>query len=381
MNQARPIHFLSSLSLAIFSLGVILLVGEITVRFFVPSNRWQFRDATTDWIMDERLGWVQKPKLDVITKADQGWTIRFRTNEDGLTPWDARRQKKEGDFRIMFVGDSTIVGRSVPDDKTINAYLEYFLGEKGIKADVINAGVQGYSTDQALLRMKQLLPLYHPDVVVYGACDNDFGGNVLDSTMGINKPRFQLMPDGSLQEIPPRLTKEIHSFEKGPAKWLQFSALYRFLQPRLFVLRARLGRWEERNLLGLSPEMYYKKNALDKIDWRIFTALINEMKKVAQRSGANFYFYTHPAIAEVWDPYIRDTEKKLKLKAGEYNRYAIESRFREVAKETGIHFIPLIDSFRERQSEGPFHLLPRDPHSNPAGYQLTAETIAKYLSQ
>ncbi|GEM_PF-6814926 len=328
---------------------------------------------------DERLGWVQKPELDVTTLNEFGWTVRFQTNEDGLTPPQARREKKPGVVRVMFFGDSTVVGRGVPQDKTVNAYLERFLLGKGIKAEVINAGVQGYSTDQALLRMKQLLPLYRPDVVIYGACDNDFGGNVSPSAYGQVKPRFQLNSDGFLEEIPLEFNKKITSFGNGPSKWLQFSALYRFLQPRLFTLRAQVGRWEERNLLGIASDIYYQPKTLHQIDWQIFSALIREMKKTAEQNHAKFFFYTHPAIAEIWDPYIQDTERKLKLKPGEYDRYAIERRLQKIAEETGTNFIPLIDSFRERQSEGPFHLLPRDPHCNPVGYRLTAEALGKVL--
>lgn len=330
-------------------------------------------------MLDRRLGWTQKPRLDLTTPTEYGWTVRFQTNEDGLTPLSAHRKKREGTLRIMFFGDSTVVGRSVPQDKTVSAQLESFLHQKGIDIEVINAGVQGYSTDQVFLRMQQLLPLYKPDIVLYGACDNDLGGNVLRVAFGQPKPMFQVEANGELEEIHPDLNKKIASFGNGPRKWIQFSALYRLIQPTLITLRARVGRWEERNLLGIAPEIYYQPESLERIDWKIFSALVSEMKRIAQENKARFFFYSHPAIAEVWDPYIQGTERKLKLRSGQYDRHALERRFQEVAQKTGTEFIPLVDEFVARQSEGPFHLLPRDPHCNPKGYALTAEVLGQSL--
>lgn len=355
------------------------MTGELTVRLFVPSHRWGFRDATQDWMIDPRLGWVQKPGLDVTTVMDHGWVVRFRTNPDGLTPSTASRERKTGTLRVMFFGDSTVVGRTVPQDQTIHAYLEKFLRDKSVSAEVLNAGVQGYSTDQVLLRMEELLPLYQPDIVIYGACDNDFGGNVSRKAFGQAKPMFRLREDGALEEIPPDRQTAVHSFGSGLGKWLQHSALYRFFQPAIVTLRARAGRWEERNLLGIAPEIYYESGVLDRIDWRLFSLLIRVMKKTADQNHAKLFFYTHPALAEVWDPYIRNTEKRLRLRSGQYDRYALQKRFIKVGEETGTEFIPLIGSFVQRQSEGPFHLLPRDPHSNPRGYDLTAQVLGNRI--
>ena len=381
MISTRPKDCLFSAAAVAASLTLILLTAEIAIRLFVPADRWKFRDATQDWMLDKRLGWIQKPGLDVTSTTEFGWTVRFQTNEDGLTPPTARREKKAGILRIMFFGDSTVVGRSVPQDQTVNAQLESLLREKGIPAEVFNAGVQGYSTDQVLLRMEELPPLYKPDVVIYGACDNDFGGNVSRVAYGQAKPVFRLKANGDLEEIPPTLNPRVNSFGSGLGKWLQHSALYRFFQPQLIILRARMGRWEERNLLGIAPEIYYKPESLDQIDWHIFSALVRKMKEVAEENHARFLFYSHPAIAEVWDPYIRDTERRLRLKPGEYDRHALERRLEEVAKQTETKFIPLIDGFVARQSEGPFHLLPRDPHANPRGNKLTAQALGKSILQ
>jgi len=366
--------------------GAALVVAEVFVRAFLPASAWQFRDATADWQLDPQLGWVQKPNLDDTspnTLGEYGWSVHFQTNADGLTPYTAQRTKRPGITRVMIFGDSTVVGRAVPQEKTIHVWLQKLLRSNVVDAEVINAGVQGYSTDQVLLRIEQLVPLYHPDVVVYALCSNDFGGNVSREAYGAPKPVFVLKADGTLMGLPPDLrnTSDIKPFGSGPSAWIQHAALYRFFQPQIVALRGKLLAWNERNLLGTASEIYYRPEALQEINWPLFVALLREMDLSSRRNGASFFFYAHPSIEEVWNPYIRTTEHQLHLEPGQYDRYALEKRLRQTAKLASVLFCPMIDYFVANQQRGPFHLLPRDPHANPVGYQLQAEVIARFMQE
>jgi lysophospholipase L1-like esterase len=365
----------------LLSLLFCALAAEGFVRLCLPRSFSSFRDASTDWQPDARLGWVQKPNLDLATPEQDG-ILRFRTNGDGLTPYTASREKSAGVARIMIFGDSTAVGRSVPPDQTVNAHLERALQAAGVRAEVLNAGVEGYSTDQELLRMEDLLPVYSPDVVLLVVCENDFGANTVRGALGLYKPAFQLTEDGSLQEIAPLPNDAVlDTAHSGVRKWLRYSALYRALAPRLRVLRAKFGPWEERSSLGLGlvPEFYYRPEALDKIDWELFGALLRRMNQSCGSRGVKFIFYAHPSLDEVWDSTIEETIRANGLKPGQYDRFALEQRLRAVSQATATDFCPLIDYFAQRQDRGPFHLLPRDPHCNPAGYQVTAEALAEHL--
>jgi GDSL-like Lipase/Acylhydrolase family len=371
---------------AVILISCLLTLGllEAAVRLLAPAHLWRQRDASDDWRPDPEIAWVQRPNLDVTTRTEQGWTVRYRTNPDGLTPAGARRLKAPGVVRILLFGDSTVVGRGVPPDRTVHADLERLLRGAGKRVEVLNAGVEGYSTDQELLLMRRLIPLYHPDIVAYALCDNDFGGNESREAYGLPKPRFVVAADGALTYVPPpgAMPAPAGSSGGGPRhwrEWLQGSALYRLLQPRLLVLRARFGGWQGRNLLGIAPDLYYVPERLEAIDWKLFTALLSAMDASARQGGARFFFYSHPAIAEVWDPYIRDTERKLRLPPGRYDRLALERRLERAAAGMGIPYCPLIETFQANAARGPFHLLPRDPHCNPVGYEVTAEALARFL--
>jgi hypothetical protein len=352
---------------------------EAAVRLFVPRALYGFRDRSTDWQLHPRLGWVQKPNLDVTTQEDGDFVVRFQTNCDGLAPPTARREKEAAVTRLMVFGDSTVVGRAIPQDQTIHAHLERILKNQRLTAEVINAGVEGYSTDQELLRMEELLPLYRPNIVLLAVCSNDFAANEMSVSSGLNKPRFQLARNGSLTEIPPESNHDLSTFRSWPNQWLHHSAAYRFLSPRVRVLRAKFGNWRERNLLGLPLDLYYRP-AADPIDWQLFRALLVRIKESCLKAGAQFLFYAHPALEEVWDPSVHEMISVLGVKPEQYDRYALEKRLHSVAREVGVDHCPLIEYFAKRQERGPFHLLPREGHCNPVGYELTAEVLAAHLT-
>jgi len=64
---------------------------------------------------------------------------------------------------ILLVGDSSIFGWEVPDGGTLARALER---EFKNRVEVFNGGVPGYSTEQSLLWLDDLLPATHPQLVV-----------------------------------------------------------------------------------------------------------------------------------------------------------------------------------------------------------------------
>jgi lysophospholipase L1-like esterase len=54
----------------------------------------------------------------------------------------------------------------------------------------------------------------------------------------------------------------------------------------------------------------------------------------------------------------------------------MENMLAQLAEREKLEFIRMIQYFLDNSSRGPFHLLPRDPHCNPMGYQLIAEKIS-----
>jgi lysophospholipase L1-like esterase len=280
----------------------------------------------------------------------------------------------------MVFGDSMVVGRSVLQEETYTARLEARLREAGLDAEVINAGVQGYSTDQVLLLLERLVPLYRPDVVLYGTTLNDFGGNQVSTSNSQAKPRF-LLVGSDLHLVPPQLADEIRRYAHGPRVWIQRSAFYRALQPRIFSLRARFSSWEQRNLIGQMLEVYVNPAALEQFDWRLFAALVKRMQRASEAAGARFFLFSHPEVAEVWEPYIAKIRQQLGPEVVRYDPLAAQHRTEQAAREVGVEFLPTAPPFRARPERGPFHLVPYDAHLGPAGHQMMAEVLEQELRE
>ena len=236
-------------------LALMVGLAEVAVRLVVPAERWRHVDATHHWRIDPVLGWVQRPDLDSYGIAPQGSErIALRTNGDGLLPPTATRERPPGTLRVLLVGDSTIVGAGLAESRRIHTVLAERLAQRGLAVDVVNAGTQGFATDQAMLRQEQLVGPYAPDVVLHCVTANDLVANTLQHNHGLNKPSFRLDPSGALVADPFRPSERIREQGSGPAKLIQHSALYRLLQPWIIVLRARLGGWEARNLIGVDSD-------------------------------------------------------------------------------------------------------------------------------
>ena len=373
-------RLLGNAGLVVLSLAVALVLLELGVRLLVPEGLWRFRDSTRDWTLDPEVGWVNRPALDVESSSPTA-RVRFQTNSDGLIPAGVVRAKKPDVVRIMIFGDSMVVGRDLPQSANYSARLEALLRERGIAAEIINAGVAGYSTDQALLLMQRWVPRYRPDLVIFASTSNDFGGNALRVANYQAKPMFRLDGNGRLVLSPPELVaNQIQPYGSGPRSWIQHWALYRLLQPRIIMLRSRLGGWEQRMLLGVMDEVYIEPRAADRVDWPLFSALLTQMREVANQNGAEFLVIAHPEVGEVWDPYIDRMCEARGWPRDHYDRFALERHVAEAAEQASVRFVPLVAEFSAHQDRGPFHLLPRDGHLSAAGHQLLAERLADHLS-
>src|SRR5262245_11402863 len=98
--------------------------AELLTRVVLPAAMTNLRDATTASQPHPRLDSVQKPALDIASQEPGGWVLRYQPNADGLIPPSAVRAKPEEVSRVMILGDSTAVGRSVSQDETVHAHLE-----------------------------------------------------------------------------------------------------------------------------------------------------------------------------------------------------------------------------------------------------------------
>lgn len=155
------------IKLALIDLLIILflfLLFEIGLRLF-----WEMSALKGELYMTSKnhiLRYELKPNTTVGQAA---------INSDGLRDKEYARDKPEGVFRIIVLGDSETFSASLPLEDTMPKKLEYVLNEncQGQKFEVLNMGVQGYNTIQELEMLRYKGLKYNPDLVILYYTFND----------------------------------------------------------------------------------------------------------------------------------------------------------------------------------------------------------------
>jgi lysophospholipase L1-like esterase len=88
-------------------------------------------------------------------------------------------------LRILSLGDSTTYGVGVESDQTYSAFLEGMLNDQSCRAEVINAGVPSYTSEQGVAALRLRWQFYRPDLIT-----TYFGNN--DSSRVLTRPDREL---------------------------------------------------------------------------------------------------------------------------------------------------------------------------------------------
>ena len=127
------------------------------------------------------------------------FTVWIDINSRGLRDREIPYERPAGAARLLALGDSMTAAFQVPLEDTFEKALETTLNRSGRHFEVINAGSNGYGTDNALLFYRHEASRYKPNhVLLMFYVGNDFADN--DREFGspfsnYGKPRF--VPDGS----------------------------------------------------------------------------------------------------------------------------------------------------------------------------------------
>ena len=191
----------------------------------------------------------------------------------------------------MLLGDSVAFGVGVADHETFGQVLQ-----RNVPAfEVLNLGVSGYGTDQALLQLEGLGLDLQPDVVVLNFCvANDYFDNVLRTSLydgRAPKPYFEL-DDGALR------LRDAHV----KAAWLERAGI--FVRDRSYLFDAFslvTSSWRERPTARPDqvPEHWEsRKNRILTHDFArakdVTGELISRMGDLCRRHGIRLLVLVHP---------------------------------------------------------------------------------------
>ncbi len=354
---------------------------------------------------DPVLGWRTTPnQVAGVDRLEFRGIIRI--NPKGLRDEEHSYEPAPGVFRIVLLGDSFMQGTSVDYQDSLPFLIEQSLADKRVQ--VINCGVAGYSLVQELLFLKTEGAKYHPDLVLLAMyAEND----VADSTLCTARPE-----DGETKTVRPyarreadgrlvftevdveRLQKEL---EREHKTYTPFELLLRSMRRSMTSRACKLAiglfrqKLEEKNYnpnlwLGvhakvfdpaLCPEVSWSSEEYKRRweeAWRVTERTLEEIKAVAESSGALLAVFSVPSKLQVERRYL-DTVKR-RFPGMEFDLLQAERRTQAVCSCLGIPFLGLVQSFRDAAADGQ-HLFYQidDAHWNAAGHRLAAQETAQWL--
>ena len=152
------------------------LALEAVLRQLEPPQR---ENARPQYYFEQRsaeFGWHNK------SDAAGHYAAGHCYGQVTIDEFSNRRNAVDQTFRpedetILFIGDSTTVALEVDDNQTIPALLEQDLRRNGRAVSVVNLGVRGYGTDQAVRKALLQARRLRPRQIIYMYTDNDFYEN------------------------------------------------------------------------------------------------------------------------------------------------------------------------------------------------------------
>lgn len=169
------------------ALLVFVSSAELGVRAFDPQEL--------------RLRWYSRKGVMVFVPGFRGSQGRsapgspIETNSDGLRDREYPRDKTQGTFRILVLGDALTAGLQVPFESTYPKRLESLLAalHPSSRAEVVNAGIPGYGTADELRYLEAFGERWKPDLVLVAFfAGNDVANNVTEGGLYYERDRIHV---------------------------------------------------------------------------------------------------------------------------------------------------------------------------------------------
>ncbi len=329
-----------------------LEIGLRALGFGPPAMNTEF---------DAALGWRGQPSSKIRRKTAE-FDVTLELDSQGLrddfqTPKDLT--KGRGTFRILALGDSFVNGYTVAREDLFLDLLEEAYAKEGRSVEIVNAGVQGYSTDQQLVWLQTHGRAFSPDLVIVFPYENDIWWNASGDYLGEAKPLFDAQ--GELGTGPLPAPKE--------RSWFAGTAIGRL--PRLFQslptieVRGEQVPVEMSSRLVKPPEVTLAAEARTE-------RLIQRMAKVAREIGAETFAVSPiPSRAQMGaaaDPVNRES-------LGAIDPHRPHQLFKQAAKAAGVPLVETLTGLQAAADAGSELYFERDFHLNPRGNAVLARAL------
>ena len=269
------------LAINIFFLFLVIIAIEGVFRFAgIPYKDGYTPNENSFARFDPELGWSYQPNKSAIHQTGN-ITREVHFDENGIRIPYAGFKFDTIKPSVLFIGGSFTMGHGM-------SYEESYVGKFGnyeeVPYQVVNLGVQGYGSDQALLTLKKFISEFNTKVVVYTFIEDHIRRNG-------NYDRRALVPTARFLGTKPKfeLSEDLRAYlAKNPLLYKDYFHSYLF-----DFLKMRIG-----TILGTFPPF---PEELTKV-------IIKEMKKYSNEHGAHFVVLNWRWSENDYDRLFRDLD-------------------------------------------------------------------------
>lgn len=326
----------------IFTLELIILfaVAEGILRMFFPPG--------PHFIHPQMLVEPSNSRGFTHKLNQHAYTIDkpFVTNSLGLRDEREVPLNKDGEFRIVFLGDSMTVGLGVLCEQTFARQLETALNKQFYQVRALNGAVGAYTTWQEVDLLKEKLTALQPDIVVVAFYWNDL----------YVKPR-PIIP------IPISESGEQHDAALKYLRLFKRSAVLLFLRERYELLRLKLSPsfdWSHQEMIYDGRTSPYLDQAYQDI-----SESLEELKSLGEKHGFIPIVIVLPIPGQI---HRLDSPTHM------------QQRIKMITEKIGLRTVDMLRPLQEAYTLQHDLVIPWDnSHYSPRGHKVVAESIEQYL--
>jgi hypothetical protein len=357
------------LVILLINLTMVMAAAEATLAL-LPERLWHpdphHREGAIFARPDPQLHHMRPAgSVATIVSPYDEYRTEVRINSDNLRDVERPIAKPFGTYRILILGDSLTEAVQVSLEQTFAKRLEKQLAQSlGRPVDVINAGLSAGSPTTEYLMLVHKGIKYSPDLVV---CAFTLIGPYQDWEY-----RNDLKLDGEGLVVERTRVPELTTSH-------MFAALYADSR----VMQLIVGKYYRMTRPAVPPllvSIFEGRNTPEETQaWDLTLRTLDAMRRYSEAHGAKFLVTAIPFSTQVDREFGTGRDREVRLpdvfRVSTHPQQVLE-RF---SREHGVAYLDLLPSFRTVPRErGPL-FFPRDSHLTPAGHQVIADALTRYL--
>lgn len=334
-----------SRNLILVFMGILLslILLESLVRI-LPKNITKIDYGLAE---EERI-FTTSRQVKFIPDLNRVWTSLGRPtiwnfNDLGYRERGIQLNKPSNIYRIVFLGDSVVMGFGVEEYESLPRQIENILRPQKLipgmsHIQVLNLGIQGFSSPQYLAEMKEDVVRMKPDLVIIGFYFND----PMEAVSFYYNKKYSF-----LKSLPDLIPFSINRWLRGHSK--------------AFLLI--LNRYY--NLIEKTSVAIKQNDQLKKMGWDLADKDLAKIKKIADKNKIKLLLVgiPHPALEVV-------AKKPLLERLVETEK---------IAKKNNVQYYDLLNDLRNYRNVRELYLDNLNDHFSIIGNRYAASLIANYL--